>query len=225
MIKVCAISDCHGDLPEINPCNLLLICGDSVPLNIQASNKGTKKWYKNEFTNWALDLPCDKVLFIAGNHDLRLEGHKIIYENIFPFNNKITYLCHKEYTYTHDGIDYKIFGTPYCHMFGNWAFMYLDSELEKIFNNIPNNLDILMTHDAPYGVSDVLLQPEYYNGNHIGSKPLANAIIDKNPKIVCHGHLHSTSREFESLGNSKVINCSIKDERYNISYNPIYFEI
>lgn len=42
MIKICAISDLHGDLPEIRPCDLVLVCGDSIPLNVQASTNGTK---------------------------------------------------------------------------------------------------------------------------------------------------------------------------------------
>lgn len=103
--------------------------------------------------------------------------------------------------------------------------MYQDDILKQTFNEIPEGLDILITHDAPFGVSDILLQEGYYTGEHIGNKPLAEAILQKSPKIVCHGHLHSTSREFESLGKSKVINCSIKDEFYNPIYEPLYFEI
>ena len=89
------------------------------------------------------------------------------------------------------------------------------------------NLDILITHDAPYGVSDILLQKEckWCTGEHIGNKVLTEAILEKEPKIVLHGHLHSTSREFEELGKSKVINCSIKDEFYNPIYEPLYFEM
>lgn len=69
-MKVCAMSDLHGDLPEIKSCDLVLICGDSVPLNVQASTNGTKKWYKNKFKTWADNLPCEKVIFIAGNHEI-----------------------------------------------------------------------------------------------------------------------------------------------------------
>lgn len=224
-MKVCAVSDLHGDLIDIKPCDLVLICGDSVPLNIQSSTNRTKKWYKEKFKAWAENLPCEKVIFIAGNHELGFKGHQIIYENLFPASNKITYLCHKEYVFTHNGKDYRIFGTPYCKKFGNWAFMYPDDVLKQIFNEIPEGLDILITHDAPFGVSDILLQEGYYTGEHIGNKPLAEAILQKAPKIVCHGHLHSTSREFEELGYSKVVNCSMKDEKYNIVYEPLYLEI
>ena len=105
--------------------------------------------------------------------------------------------------------------------------MTSDENLEILYSNMPDNVDILMTHDAPYGVTDILLQKEcrWANGKHIGNKPLAKAIMNKKPKIVLHGHLHSTSREFETLGTSKVTNCSLKDEFYNPIYSPIYFKL
>lgn len=227
-MKVCAVSDLHGDLIDIKPCDLVLICGDSVPLNIQSSTNRTKKWYKEKFIKWAENLPCEKVIFIAGNHELGFKGHQIIYENLFPASNKITYLCHKEYIFTHNGKDYRIFGTPYCKKFGDWAFMYPDDVLKQIFNEIPEGLDILITHDAPYGVSDIVLQSScsWYDGKtHLGNIPLREAILEKKPKIVVHGHIHSSSREFENLGISKVINCSIVNENYSPVYAPIVFEL
>ena len=87
-MKICAMSDLHGDLPEIKSCDLVLICGDSVPLDYQASSNKTKKWYNGLFRGWAYNLPCDKVLFIAGNHELHLPGKRIIYENLFPEDHK-----------------------------------------------------------------------------------------------------------------------------------------
>ena len=83
-MKICAISDLHGELIDIEPCDLVLICGDSVPLNVQSSTNRTKKWYKEKFTKWAENLPCEKVIFIAGNHELGFKGHQIIYESLFP---------------------------------------------------------------------------------------------------------------------------------------------
>ena len=227
MIKICAISDLHGDLPEIKPCDLVLVCGDSVPLNVQASTNGTKKWYKDKFKTWAENLPCEKVIFIAGNHELRFPGHQIVYEKLFPGSDKVTYLCHKEYIYTHDGTAYRIFGTPYCKVFGNWAYMYPDDTLRQVFNEIPENLDILITHDQPYEFGDILLQEDCYwaDGSHIGNKPLLEAILAKQPRFQFNGHLHSCSHEQIMINNTAHYNVSMKDERYNIVYEPLYLEI
>ena len=219
-MNICAISDLHGDLIDISPCNLLIICGDIVPLNVQSGMYKSIKWLRNKFKPWANNLPCDKVIFIAGNHDWVAEKEVKFMLDMFPKDEKVTYLFHEPYEYE----ELKIFGTPYCKIFYNWAFMEDDSILEEKYKDIPKNLDILITHDAPYGVSDVLLQSGYTK-EHIGNKPLTKAILEKEPRYVLHGHLHSTSHEFELLGSSKVVNCSIKDEQYQLVYDPIYFEI
>lgn len=70
-MKVIAISDLHGSLVDINPCDLLLICGDSVDLHKQRYPRDCYRWYKQKFKPWANSLPCDKVLFIAGNHEIK----------------------------------------------------------------------------------------------------------------------------------------------------------
>ena len=219
-MKICAISDLHGDLINVDPCDLVIICGDVVPLNVQSGMHKSKRWLRNKFLPWANNLPCDKVIFIAGNHDWIAEKEAGFMLDTFPKSEKVTYLFHEPYEYK--GV--KFFGTPYCSQFYNWAFMESDSDLEKRYEAIPKELDILITHDAPYGVSDILLQSGYTR-EHIGCKPLAEAILAKEPKYVLHGHLHSTSHEFELLGSSKVVNCSIKDEQYQIVYDPIYFEL
>ena len=226
-MKICAMSDLHGYLPELKPCELVLICGDSVPLEYQASSKKTKKWYDTTFRKWAGELPCDKVLFIAGNHELHFPGKKIIYESLFSKDDKITYLCHSEYIHkSKDGKEYKIFGTPYCKQFMNWAFMYPNEELEKIFKNIPNDLDILISHDNPYGYGDIVLQEcPWADGSHIGNIPLAKAIEEKQPKYQFNGHLHSCDHSLIMIGNTKHYNCSIKDEQYNPVYEPLYLNI
>lgn len=230
-LKICALSDLHGTLlsvEDIEPCELVCISGDIVPLNIQANSHKTKSWLRNKFKPWCESLPCDKVVFIAGNHDRYLQDLNFMY-SVFPKDGKVTYLFHEGYTYTSkDGKEYSIFGTPYCKIFGNWAFMESNEILIKLYEDIPENLDILISHDAPFGISDIILQEDcsWYDGKtHLGNEPLSAAILKRAPKIVLHGHLHSTSREFEEWGHSKVINCSIKDEHYNPVYDPIVFEL
>lgn len=217
---ICAISDLHGNLNfNIDKCDLLLICGDIVPLNIQMNHKKSRKWIVNDFDKWCNSQPCDKVLFIAGNHDMCMENHTVFYEKIFSVSNKVTYLYNSEYVYN----NIRIYGTPFCKRFGNWAFN--SDKLETIYSSIPKGLDILITHDAPYGTTDVVLQKDNWNtGEHLGNIPLREAIIEKTPKLVFHGHIHSSKREFEQLGESLVTNCSLLDEYYNMIYSPIYYE-
>lgn len=51
-MKVTAISDLHGNLIDIEPCDLLLICGDISPLDIQRDYIQMTKWIFNEFREW-----------------------------------------------------------------------------------------------------------------------------------------------------------------------------
>lgn len=228
MIRVCAISDLHGYLPEVEPCDLVLICGDIVPLSAQGSSRYTSRWYKRAFKTWAESLPCDKVIFIAGNHELHFPNHYEYYKKMFPNNSKVTYLCHEEYTYLgSDGKEYRIFGTPYCQIFGTWAFMLPDPELEERYSEIPENLDILITHDQPYGYGDVLLQKDcpWANGKHIGNKMLMEAISKKMPRYQFNGHLHSCSHNKIMIEDTIHYNVSLKDESYQPVYEPLYLEI
>lgn len=227
-MKVCAISDLHGDLPQLEPCELVLICGDSVPLSCQGSYNKTRKWYFNTFNDWAKKLDCNKVIFIAGNHELYLENHEGEYKANFLFNNKITYLCHNKYEYTSlDGKVYSIFGTPYCQKFGSWAFMLSNDILVDRYNEVPEGLDILITHDQPYDFGDVLLQKDcpWATGENIGNGPLLGCILKKQPRYQFNGHLHSCDHNKIMIKNTVHYNVSLKDEHYNMVYNPLYIDI
>lgn len=228
-MKVIALSDLHGTLLPIEEyfksCELVCICGDIVPLNIQANSRKTKKWLRDEFKPWCEALPCNKVLFIAGNHDLHFNMEFMT--QVFPKDAKVTYLFHETYVYiSSSGQEYTIFGTPYCKQFGSWAYMEPDHILENLFSEIPENLDILLTHDQPYGCGDILLDNVWWNtGEHIGNKPLAEAIVKKQPKYQFNGHLHSCNHNLIEIGETKHYNVSIKNERYNPVYDPCVVDI
>ena len=230
MIKICAISDMHGKLDfDIEPCDILCICGDIVPLNVQTFHQGTIKWLMKTFIPWCEKQPCEKIFLIAGNHDWIAMRNPDDWELCFK-GTKITYLCDSAAEYVKESEDgYKeisIYGTPWCHQFYDWAFMTSDVNLEKIYSKIPYKVDILLTHDAPHGTSDVLLQEiPWKNGEHIGCIPLGNAVDEKKPQFVLHGHLHSTNHEVEKRGDTNVVNVSMVDEHYDLVYKPYYFEI
>lgn len=228
-MKVVAMSDLHGTLlpvEDIKPCELVCICGDISPLNIQINHRKMRKWLVNEFKPWCESLPCDKVLFIAGNHDEICTNLDFMY-SIFPKDKKVTYLFHECYVYTaRDSREYKIFGTPYCKLFGNWSFMEIDTHLTKLYSEIPEGIDILLSHDTPYGYNDIILDNvPWADGSHIGNKPLTLAILEKEPSYVFSGHLHSVDHSMIEIGKSKKYGVSIKNEKYEPVYDPLYLNI
>lgn len=221
-VSVTAISDLHGFLPDYSnyKSDIFCICGDVSPLKIQNNVPQMKNWLYKTFIPWTESLPCDKVFLIAGNHDLFAE--RLVNIKEFFLGTKVWYSEDDTYEYN----DKLIHGTPWCKIFGNWSFMLTSDELEKKYAEIPENVDLLLTHDVPYGQNDVILEKVWWNtGEHIGNVSLLEAIQEKKPKNLCCGHLHSTDHTPTKFGDMMQYNCSIVDERYKIAYEPQTFII
>lgn len=221
-MKIVAISDLHGYLPmDLPEGDTLCICGDIFPLDIQKNVSECESWLNDVFIPWTIEIPFKNVVILAGNHDFFFEYVEPV-DHILMFDGtKITFL--QDSYVIIDKI--KFYGTPWCHKFGKWAYMLYDDELETKFKRIPSDVDFLLTHDAPYGTSDICMQNVYWNnGDHIGSKPLRDAVIEKKPKYMLHGHLHSTNHNEEVLNETKVYNVSLLDERYEPIYQPLVIE-
>lgn len=130
-MNIISISDLHGHLPSLPPCDVVCICGDIIPLSIQKNIIESIAWLAGPFQKWCLELPCDKVIFIAGNHDFALQRllqfgtnldnepkwiksydvHSIeasLFQNDSEF--KIRFLNDIEYKYK----DVIFYGTPWC---------------------------------------------------------------------------------------------------------------
>ena len=140
----------------------------------------------------------------------------------------IKYLYNDGAEYTDDsGKTYKIWGSPNCHMFGNWAFMYSDELNKAVFDMMPDNLDFLITHDAPYGRNDIILQKDcpWANEGHIGNSPLTEVVEKKKPKYHFTGHLHTTDHELKDYDGTLTACVSLLDENYKLVYKPLYLEI
>lgn len=245
MIKTIAFSDPHGQLPVINEeFDLMLICGDICPAR-NHYDEFQRNWLSTTFVRWVMGLPFadkdSKVIFIGGNHDCYLDHEpnpnhgdfSSIYTDILkPCGGRLVYLEDDEYIFsktTEDGKieTLKIYGTPWCKVFGNWWFMRDDKKLELIYDNIPEGLDILMTHDAPdiQGCGKISLGP--WAGENAGNRVLARAIKQKEPRYVFWGHIHSGSHTLTKVyrKNTHIRCVSILDESYYPLYSPFSIEV
>ena len=217
------MSDMHGQMDfKIEPCDIVLICGDIVPLKIQGYTKESEEWLKTFFIPWCLNLPCEKVVFIAGNHDSFFQRHDDRVRLALEGQDKIVYLNCESYEYNGK----VIYGTPWCKPFGNWAFMETIEESKERYKDI-EHFDILMSHDAPYGISDILLQKDCWwaDGTHIGNHALRELVDKVKPQLVCQGHLHSCQHEKTMHDNTEVYCVSLLNENYEMVYEPLYIEI
>jgi Icc-related predicted phosphoesterase len=232
-LKIVAVSDLHGYLPEITePADIMLIAGDISPLNIQFNKPKVKTWLETEFAYWIKSLPVDKVYMVAGNHDAYFENMNQMQlaelKTVCDF--KLIYLLNDFIIHRHNGEEYKIFGTPYCHIFGQWPFMREDWYMEKKFLSIPEECDIIISHDPPYNIGQVdqILESRRWGREvpeHVGNPPLANQLAKTKFKLLVCGHIHSGDHYPFEFNGGVVVNVSVKDENYQPKYEPFYIEL
>lgn len=226
-LKIIALSDLHGLLPEITQsADIAIIAGDIIPLELQKNLEHSKWWFENEFAAWIDSIPVKKVFFIAGNHDFYLETiKKQELSNLYKITKKkLKYLMNENTVYTDEyGVSWSIFGTPYCSQFFEWPFMRKDSILTTKYKKIPKKVDIIISHDAPFACGDadvILAKPQL---GHIGNKPLAERIMETDYKILICGHIHTGDHSFNE--EYRTINVSILNEKYKQGYDPTYITI
>lgn len=247
-MKIVALSDLHGNLPELPQCDVVCICGDIVPLMVQKNAIQSVAWLSGPFQKWALDLPCEKVIMIWGNHDFigerllkygSVDGdtigfplgyngsmqHNLLFQN--DTDEKIVILCDERYEYKN-----KVFyGTPWCPELRNWAF-YKDSEgLKEKFLGIPYETDVLLTHCPPkFGQQGVVLETNWNFGSNFGCQELQDTLENTFKLKSCgthilSGHIHSGNHNIEARGGIIYRNVSLLNEDYEVAYKPFEFNL
>ncbi len=204
-IKIVAFSDTHSKRFNIKESgDILIFAGDDDIYNITELM---------DFIHWINKANFEHKIVIAGNHDFYFQESRYAKECLK--SNNIIYLEDSSI----DICGIKIYGTPYTPTFFNWAFMESEKKLENRFSNIPEDVDILVTHGP---AKDVLDQVDG-DGVHAGSISLSSKIMGL-PKLKYHffGHIHG------SYGNidNKFFNVSVSDEDYSLANKPqvVFFD-
>lgn len=220
--KCLAIADLHGYLPELeSDIDYLFIAGDLSPRKLEKKER-MRDWLENEFFEWTRQFK--RVILVAGNHDFFFYNK----DTTIDFPDNVTYL--RNSSWCDENIH--VYGTPQCSPFGTWAFMDAPKFQKDMYDDFggfkEDRLSIILSHDAPYGCSDIITaESPYANGQHIGNKVLAELIERTVPKLVLHGHLHSANHDVEYMndGETEVFCVSILGEDYNPTYKPFKFFI
>ena len=228
-MKITAISDLHGKFPKIEKTDMLLIAGDIAPTTSHFYPHQIQ-WYSSDFIRWLESVPAKNIVFIAGNHDIFMQIMKIkdirkyLPKNVHYLNNEIKEI---------DGIS--IYGTQWTPPFMNWAFMKEDDPngLGKIFSKgikkylLDNKkVDVILSHGACYGVSDVVLKnPGNCTPGHLGSAEMIKVVDALQPKYFIFGHIHSAEHKPVKVKNTTYACVSLINERYNMAYKPLVFSL
>ncbi len=196
MKKLWHISDTHSY-------HSLLKIPDNIDIVIHSGDfSNYYDVYKNEpeardFLNWYAALEIKHKILIAGNHDALA----------FHWNTKFKQLC-KDLNIIYlenesviiDGI--KIWGSPHTPQFGNWYFMKNRSKLDKVWQTIPDDTDIVVVHGPPRNILDLS-----YDRNHnlemCGCSALKKRLLKIQPKLCLFGHIHN-NKDIINAGTTKL---------------------
>jgi len=204
------ISDTHGihGRLKLNPGTVLIHAGD-------VTEYGSEEEVA-DFLFWFSKQPFLHKIFIAGNHDLFLEEwtpakrKKMIPSDIIYLQNSGIEIAGQ-----------KVWGSPVTPYFLGMAFNARPgAEIEKVWNKIPADTDILITHGPPKGILD----------GGIGSEELLQKVNKVKPAVNCFGHAHGQNG-IETINDTIFINASIvnsldpfKNEEYRMVGKPIIYK-
>lgn len=168
--KIALISDTHNlhEKLSLGKGDLLIHSGDSTDFGSDYEAEAFLKWFaKQDYKH---------KICIAGNHDFyfqrtsAIERKKRIPENVIYLQNE---------SITIEGI--KFFGSPVTPYFHGLAFNERRGKpISKVWQNIPNDTDILITHGPPFGILD----------NNLGCEELRKYVDRIQPKLHIFGHIH-----------------------------------
>lgn len=218
-MTLCCISDTHGrhrdlDLSQYSA-DVLIHAGDWT----KGRDLGLSE--TKDFLEWLSIQPFTHKIFIAGNHEVAVEASTRYFDEIMLNYPNLIYLQNSETII--NGV--KFYGSPYSNEFNDWAFMKDDIALSHIWETIPDDTQVLITHGPAYGCHDQVKQA-YGRNPHVGSKSLhcRKLALQDTLKVHISGHIH------EAAGTSIIANCtnicaSVLNENYQLINKPTLIEM
>ena len=207
-MRMVLTSDLHGYLPEIPPCDVLLIAGDLCPIENHDIGYQAER-LRTRFVQWMEQVPARQVFFIAGNHDfIFAELPELLQGLSWPG----TYLQDSGAVW--EGIHF--WGTPWANELPDWPFTASEEELQQHWGKIDPETQILIVHGPPWGYGDVVIGSITGDELNVGSRSLVHR-LEELPKLrlVVHGHIHEGAGARQRQ-NVRIVNASLM----NVHYEP-----
>lgn len=195
-MKIVCISDTHNRHRSIH-----LPDGDMLVHAGDFSVRGNESEFF-DFVSWFAQQPHKHKVFIPGNHDGFVE------ENLHFAKQHINSLPSKVHFLVDESVEIngiKIYGSPWTPTFYDWWFMKnRGKEIKQVWDQIPEDTDILVTHGPPATVLDVV--PHAYGYDHTGCVDLMNKISNlPNLKLSIFGHIHEAAGALKKVVNGRAV--------------------
>lgn len=210
MITICAVSDTHHHTREgkvvTKPADILIHAGDFSGMGTQPELEKAAAWFAEQ--------PQKHKIAVMGNHELWASRHLDIARKVL---SGITLLFQEEITI--EGL--RIWGSPITPTFLNWAFMRdRGPSIREIWDQIPEGLDILITHGPPRGILDQVFPLASESLGCWDLKDVVTRKLQQPPKVHIFGHIHGSGGRDIIVGNTHFYNAAICNEDY-AAMNPI----
>ena len=224
-MRIAAVSDLHGQLPVIPPCDLLIVAGDVCPDAVDRqpcafAPELQKAWFDREVRPWLAAAPATHKVLTWGNHDVCGEQCDFAADHPTVADSRMLHILKAEATTIPSGTGgLTVWASPWCHPCGIWAFIRSREQIEEIYSTIPIGIDVLVSHQPPYGYCDGAIDWGSTRRTPSGSKELLQAIDRVKPRVVICGHIHEGHGGAEHHG-TRIFNVSVIDEGYRM-VNPV----
>ena len=209
-LSLVCISDTHNKhkhLKNLPEADVIIHAGDFTSMGHEHEVKNFLKWF-SELNQYQYKI------IVAGNHDMLFEKNNVLAKSLIPEN--IIYLEDNEVVI--NGI--KFYGSPVSKPFCNWAFNRPEEKLKQHWEAIPDDVDVLITHEAPNSIKDF-----GHDLSHQGSPSLYKEIFERiKPKYHIFGHYHS-GYGVKVIDDITFVNGSNLNEDYECVNEPLLIEI
>lgn len=206
-MRIVVISDTHGkhqQLPEIRG-DVLIHCGDFCDgFRIdEADLSRVDDWFKN--------LAFKKIIVVGGNHDFVAQARHRENETVFE---NATYLVDEPLLF--EGVNF--YGSPWIPDLDGWAYYKSNDQRKEMWELIPEQTDVLITHTPPQGILD---RPR--SGQSVGCSYLRSKTEEIRPRLHCFGHIHASFGVHQS-NQTTYYNASAVDSNFEVRNPPLIFD-
>jgi len=206
-MKIVFISDTHRRHEQLNFNDKKY---KNVDMIIHSGDFSNYEKDADKFIQWYSEQPFKYKILIPGNHDFAVFKNEKKY---IEFSKKLGIELLIDRKISIEGIN--IYGSPWTPEFFNWAYMKNDHILKEIWDKIPYDTHILVTHGPAKGSLD----KSNYGNIEVGSFSLSTKLYDLkengNLKIHSFGHIHE-ARGFYKENDLLRINSSSVNHKYQI---------